>query len=102
MIDQRKPGGNAPYKLFKLLWGHDCPSEPTCVSIHTYPFPPNKHFAYFTTFHLHMEIHFYTANRPGPCHWLLVHGGLMVSSAFLLLGPNFSLWPGTKILLQAT
>lgn len=51
MIDQRKPGGNAPYKLFKLLWGHDCPSEPTCVSIHTYPFPPNKHclFYYFSS-----------------------------------------------------
>lgn len=39
---------------------------------------------------------------PGPGHWLLVHGGLVVSSAFSLLGPNFSLWPGTKILLQAT
>ena len=49
-----------------------------------------------------MEIHFYTADRPGSCHWLLVCGGLVVSSTFSLLGPNFNLWPGTKILLQAT
>jgi len=75
-------------------------NPPVCLSTHILSLLTNT--AYFTTFHLHMEIHFYTADRPGPCHWLLVHGGLMVSSAFLLLGPNFSLWPGTKILLQAT
>ena len=54
-------------------------SEPARVSIHTYctHFPPNKHFSCFTTFCLYVEIHFFIADRPGPCHWPLVPGGLV-------------------------
>ena len=54
-------------------------SEPAYVSIHTYCtlFPPNKHFTRFTTLHLYVGIHFYTADSPGPCHWPLVPGGLV-------------------------
>ena len=54
-------------------------SEPTRVSTHTYCtlFPPNKHFTGFTTFRLYVEIHFFTADGPGPCHWSLVPGGLV-------------------------
>ena len=64
-----KPKRNAPWKWFKLPQGHD--SESAHVPIHTYCtlFPPNKHFTYFTTFCVDEEIHFYTADRPGPCHW---------------------------------
>ena len=49
-------------------------SEPTHVSIQTYCilFSPNKFFTCFTTFHLYVEIHFYTA-----CHCKLVPGGLV-------------------------
>ena len=51
-------------------------SLPVCLSTHTL-FPSNKHFMCFTTFHLYVEIHFYTADGPGPCHWPLVPGGLV-------------------------
>ena len=52
-------------------------SESAHVSLFTHTlFPPNKHFTCFTTFHLYVEIHFYKAIRPGPCHWLLVPGTL--------------------------
>ena len=49
-------------------------SEPIHVSIQTYCilFSPNKYFSCFTTFHLYVEIHFYTA-----CHCKLVPGGLV-------------------------
>ena len=52
--------------------------EPTHVSIHTHCtlLPSNKHFSCFTTFRLYDEIHFYTADGPGPFHWPLVSGGL--------------------------
>ena len=51
-------------------------SPPMCLSTRTL-FPPNKHFTHFTTFHLYVEIHFYTADGPGPCHWSLVPCGLV-------------------------
>ena len=38
----------------------------------------NKHFTCFTTFHLYVEIHFYTTDWLEPYHWPLVPGGLMV------------------------
>ena len=38
-----------------------------CLSTHTL-FPSNKHFTCFTSFHLVVEFHFYTASSPGPCH----------------------------------
>ena len=47
------------------------------MSIHTYSFSPNKHFICFTTFRLYVEVHFYTADGPGPCHRPLVPGGLV-------------------------
>lgn len=47
-----------------------------------------------------MEVHFYTAKRPGPSHWPLVPGGWDL--ALLLPWPDFNLWPGTEALLQAT
>ena len=36
-----------------------------------------KHFTSFTTFCLYVEIHFYIAAGPGPCHWALVPWGLV-------------------------
>lgn len=53
----------------------------------------------FTTFHLYVEIHFYTADGPGPCHWLLVSGGL-VARIWRSLPPDLSL-AGAETLLQA-
>ena len=51
-------------------------SPPMCLPTRTL-FPPNKHFTCFTTFHLYVEIHFFKADGPGPCHWPLVPGGLV-------------------------
>ena len=49
-----------------------------CVYPHVlYCFPPNKYFTCFTSFRLYVEIHVYTADGPGPCHWPLVPGGLV-------------------------
>ena len=64
-------------------------------------FPPNKHFTCFATFLLFVEILFYKASGPGPCHRPLA---LVVSwLGFSTLTPrsDFNFWPGTKILLQA-
>ena len=53
-------------------------SEPASVSIRAYIFfPPDKHIVSFTTFRLYVEIHFYTADGPGPFHWPLAPGGLL-------------------------
>ena len=41
----------------------NCP----CVYPHGH-FSSNKHFTCFTTFHLSVEIHFYTADGPEPCY----------------------------------
>ena len=81
-------------------------SEPTHVSIHTYCtlFPPNKHFTCFTTFCLYVEIHFFIAEGPGPCHWpLVVPGGGLVVRIWCShrRGPGLIPSQGTKILLQA-
>ena len=54
-------------------------SPPVCLSTRTL-FPPNKHFTCFTTFHLYVEIHFYTADGPGACHWPLIPSGLVQGS----------------------
>ena len=51
-------------------------SPPVCLSTRN-PFPPNKHFTCFTTFHLYMEIRLYTADGPGLCNWPLVPCGLV-------------------------
>ena len=51
-------------------------SPPLCLCTGTL-FPPNKHFTRFTTFCLYVEIHFCTADGPGPCHRPLVPGGLV-------------------------
>ena len=51
-------------------------SPPMCLSTCTL-LPPNKHFTCFTTFCLCVEIHFYTADGPGPYHWSMVPGGLV-------------------------
>ena len=74
-------------------------SPSMCLSIHTL-FPPNKHFIYFTTFHLYMEIHCYTADGPGPSHWPLVSGSLMARIQCSLLWSDFNLWLGAENLLQ--
>ena len=47
---------------------------PVHLSTHTILIS-NQHFTCFPTFHLYVEIHFYTAGRPGPCHWPLVPCG---------------------------
>ena len=62
-----------PIKVIKLPRGEHSfsLSLPVCLSICTL-FAPNKHFTCFTTFLLYMEIHFRTAEGPGPCHRLLV------------------------------
>ena len=45
-------------------------SEPASVSIRAYIFfPPDKHIVSFTTFRLYVEIHFYTADKPGSGPW---------------------------------
>ena len=49
-------------------------SLPVHLSTHTILIS-NQHFTCFPTFHLYVEIHFYTAGRPGPCHWPLVPSG---------------------------
>ena len=41
-----------------------------------YVYPQVLYF-FLTTFHLFVEIHFYTAEGSGPCHWPLVPGGLV-------------------------
>ena len=46
-------------------------SLPVCLATHIVLIS-NQHFTCFTPFHLYVEIHFYTAGRPGPCHWPLV------------------------------
>ena len=49
-----------------------------CPSTHTVLFfPSNKHVTCFTTFRLYVEIHFYTADGPGPFHWPLVPRSLV-------------------------
>ena len=53
-------------------------SLPVCLATHTVLIS-NQHFTCFTPFHLYVEIHFYTAGRPGPCHWPLVPSGQDVS-----------------------
>ena len=50
---------------------------PVCLSTPTL-FPANKHFSDFTTFCLYVEMHFYKADGPGPCHWPLAPGGQVV------------------------
>ena len=47
------------------------------LSTHTF-FLPNEHFTYFTTFCVNEEIHFCTADRPGPRHWPLIPSGLLI------------------------
>ena len=51
-------------------------SPPLCLCTCTL-FPPNKHLTCFTTFCLYVEIHFCTAEGPGPCHRPLVPSGLV-------------------------
>ena len=47
-------------------------SEPTHMLFTcTLLFFPNKRFTYFITFCPYVEIHFYTADGPRPCHWPL-------------------------------
>ena len=53
-------------------------SLPVCLATHIVLIS-NQHFTCFTPFHLYVEIHFYTAGRPGPCHWPLVPSGYDVS-----------------------
>ena len=66
-------------------------------------FPPSRHFTCFTTSHLYVEIHFYTADRLGPCYWPLVPCSLVTSIQLSHWSqPDFNLWWGTKILIQAT
>ena len=78
MIDQRKHRKYALHKWFKPTGGCNSFSEFACVYlfIHTL-FPPKKHFIFFTTFCLFVEIHFHKADDPGPCHWPLVPGRLV-------------------------
>ena len=52
-------------------------NSPVYLSTHTF-FLPNEHFTYFTTFCVNEEIHFCTADRPGPRHWPLIPSGLLI------------------------
>ena len=78
MIGQRNPRGEAPYKWFKSPRGQDS------LWAHPYVYPHTLFFLLintcFTTFPLYVEIYFYTADGPGPCHWLLVPCGLVAKN----------------------
>lgn len=65
-------------------------SLPVCLATPTH-FPPNKHFTCFTIFHCFVVIHSYTVDEPGPCHWRLAPGGLVVGCGVSLLGPDLRL-----------
>ena len=79
MTDQRMPGRNAPYKSDSNYHEGTTLSLSPPMYLHVpYFFPPNKHLTCFTAFCIYVGIHFYTADGPGPCHWPLVPGGLMV------------------------
>lgn len=77
----------------------DFPLVCMCLSTHTF-FPPNKHFTHSTTSHLYVEIHSYTADGPGPCHWRLVPGGLVARTRLSQPWPDHSLRLGTETLLR--
>ena len=56
----------------------------------------------FTTSHLYTEVHFYTADGPGSCHWPLVPGGLVARIKYSHCHSLTSVFGwGTAILLQA-
>ena len=61
-----------------------------------------RHFTCFASFCVYVEIHFCTADGPGPCHWPLVPGGLVARTQHSLSRPDFNLWPEAEILLQAS
>ena len=63
MTGERKPRRQAPQMWSKPAWGHDHLWAHPCVYTGTL-FPPNRHFASFTTFHLYEETHLCTADRP--------------------------------------
>ena len=76
-------------------------SLPVCLSTCTL-FPPNKHFTFFTTFYLFVDIYFYKAAGPWPCHWPLVPGGLVARIQHShRRGLTSISGHGTKILPQA-
>ena len=93
MIGHRKPGRNAPYKWFRLPWGHDSLSKSAHVSIHMYSFPSNKHFT--CSLHLYTislwKFIFFKAERPGPLSLVTVPGGLEARVQYSQ--PDFNLWP---------
>ena len=63
-----------PIKVTQLSWGPVSLNLPVCLSTCTL-FSPNKHFTCLTILCLYVEIHFYTADGPGPHHW---HWSLVV------------------------
>ena len=81
---------------------HKGEPQRTCVSVHTHcTLQPNKHFTCFMTLRLYVEIHFYTADRPGPvpghCPWCVV---ARIQHSPCRSRPQAR--AGTKALLQAS
>ena len=73
MMGQRTPEKNTAWKWFKPpQWGHLFLRAQFCLFTQTV-FPLNKHFTCFNPFCFFVEIHFYKATEPGPCHWPLVY-----------------------------
>ena len=81
----------------QTTWAHDSLSEPTQVSLCQALFPSSKHFTFFTTFRPLVEVHFYTADRPGPCHRPWWSSAPVVS----WLQPAFKLWLGNQNLISS-
>ena len=88
-IGQRKPGGNAPKKWFKLSQGQDSPLAHLCLSTHTVLFLlVNTSLTSLIPVSIWKLPADYPADGPEPCHWPLSLACSGQHSAFSLLLPT--------------